>query len=326
MGQFLSCDWGTSSFRIRLVDLNDARVLAEETADLGIAETFRRWDTGSGGPEVNKISFYLQVIREYIKLLEQKFYKPLNGLKIILSGMASSSIGFVDIPYNTVPFPVDGSLIKTAMIPSTNSFRHDVLVISGIRTENDVMRGEETQLIGCIKPGDYIENELFLFPGTHSKHVTVTNNLITDFKTYMTGEVFELLSKKSILKNSVEINPFLNHGEHLDHFVNGVKDARQSNLLNAIFKVRTNQLFNINGSAENYDYLSGLIIGYELKDLKFQLANTINLICSNNLVNHYKTALQVLEIENTKFFSPVWADEAVVRGQLQIGKQLKILT
>ncbi len=66
------------------------------------------------------------------------------------------------------------------------------------------MRGEETQLIGCLKSGK--QDGFFIFPGTHSKHVEVEDGMVKDFKTYMTGEFFELLSQKSILLNSVEEN------------------------------------------------------------------------------------------------------------------------
>lgn len=66
------------------------------------------------------------------------------------------------------------------------------------------MRGEETQLIGCIQDDDQtISDRMFILPGTHSKHILVRNQQITAFKTYMTGEISDLLSNKSILKNSL---------------------------------------------------------------------------------------------------------------------------
>ena len=257
--------------------------------------------------------------------MEEKLSASLNGVKLFISGMASSTLGFADISYNTVPFPVDGSAIKTLSIAATKNFNHDVLIISGIQTSDDVMRGEETQLIGCIGPSEKIKTALYIFPGTHSKHIHVKNNSIVDFKTYMTGEVFELLATKSILRSAVIESDHKENNINMESFLKGVKEAVSSNMLHSIFKVRTNQLFNLMGQNENYNFLSGLMIGAELKDLKNQGTGTINLLCGQNLEIHYRTALLQFGFSDFNHFSPAWVDGATVRGHLQIGRQLKIL-
>jgi 2-dehydro-3-deoxygalactonokinase len=272
------------------------------------------------------VSFYLNIVQQHIKKIEEKINHSLNGVKVIISGMASSSIGFIDIPYSAVPLSVDGSGVQTAFIVAGNDFEHDVLIISGVKTENDVMRGEETQLIGCIDPSVLIKNELYIFPGTHSKHIQVKNNQLLDFKTYITGELFELLSQKSILKSAVEINQELESTIDLNSFKKGVKEAMSSNILNAMFKVRTNQLFNLITSLENFNYLSGLLIGTELKDLNTLNVDAINLVCGSNLGVYYDAALQEIGIPNINLFPPAWIDEATVRGHHKVGKRLKILT
>jgi 2-dehydro-3-deoxygalactonokinase len=324
MKYFLSCDWGTTSFRLRLADTKNGEVLAKERSGQGIADTFNLW-CESGKTDKEKIPFYLNIIKLHIKKIEEKINHPLNGVKLIISGMASSSIGFIDIPYNSVPLAVDGSAIKTAAIPADNDFDHDVLIISGIRTSDDVMRGEETQLIGCIDPSVLVKNELYIFPGTHSKHIRIKDNHITGFKTYMTGEFFELLSQQSILKSAVEIKHENESVNDLIVFKKGVKDAMLANLLHSVFKVRTNHLFNILTKQENLNYLSGLLIGAELKDLKASNTDTINLLCGSNLEMYYRIALQEIGISNIIQFPPGWVDEAAVRGHHRIGKQLKIL-
>jgi 2-dehydro-3-deoxygalactonokinase len=116
--------------------------------------------------------------------------------------MASSTIGMADLPYKDIPFSTDGSDLKLHTIPASVSFKHSVTLISGVRTEDDVMRGEETKLIGCTVGVSNKNNHLFIFPGTHPKHVHVKNDKATAFKTYMTGEFFDLLSTKSILSVS----------------------------------------------------------------------------------------------------------------------------
>ena len=325
MEHFLSCDWGTSSFRIRLIDINNARILAEENSGQGIAGTHTLWLEKDDPDGERKVSFYLNVIQQHINKIEEKIGSSLSGLKLIVSGMASSTIGFINIPYKPVPLSTDGSGMGTASLTASKDFDHDVLIISGIKTSQDVIRGEETQLIGCIGPNDFIKNELYIFPGTHSKHILVKDNQVVDFKTFMTGEVFELLSQKSILKSAVEFERAQIINPDFSRFITGIKDAISLNILNAAFKVRINQLFNSATGRDNYNYLSGLLIGTELKDLKNVDADAINLICGSNLEKYYRIGLQTIGFSNIKLFPPGWVDEATVRGHVKIGKQLKIL-
>jgi len=322
MKYFLSCDWGTTSLRVRLIDVKQEKILLEESSDEGIAATFDRWQQTPGKDEQQKTGFYLTVIDRCIRKLEQRCDKSLRGVNMIISGMASSSVGFIDVPYAEVPLPVDGSGFKTASISANSQFGHDCLVISGVRTDADVIRGEETQLIGCIDPAKApVKNGLFIFPGTHSKHIRVQNDKIIGFKTYMTGEFFELLSAKSILKNSIEAASLSENG-NLRAFDKGVRDAVAGNLLHSAFTTRTNHLFNKLNKEENFCYLSGLLIGTELKDLPDD-AETVNLICGAHLATWYCAALDDLGIKYT--YSPVAANNATWMGQLKIGRQLKFI-
>jgi 2-dehydro-3-deoxygalactonokinase len=243
MDKFLSCDWGTSSFRIRLVSIPDLNVLAEKKSGEGIASTFNLWKE-SNSVEENKLAFYLFVLNEKIKSLEQQLQTRLENIPVIISGMASSTIGMIDLPYKPLPVHADGSDLVTKKLDKTDNFPHDILIISGIRTENDVIRGEETQLAGCL----LMDDGLFIFPGTHSKHILVKDGIAIDFKTYMTGELFELLATKSILSSSLVKGSVTD--QSLQAFDEGVNDAGL-NLLHASFLVRTNQLFNKYTKKEN---------------------------------------------------------------------------
>ncbi|RQH17206.1 2-keto-3-deoxy-galactonokinase, partial [Okeania hirsuta] len=118
-------------------------------------------------------------------------------------------------------------------------FPYNLLLVSGLKKEGDVMRGEETQLIGLSRVRD-INHSLILMPGTHSKHMLTGEHELLDFKTYMTGELFELISKHSILSHSIEL-PKENH-DYLA-FRHGVKEGTAGNLLNRLFRVRTHELF-----------------------------------------------------------------------------------
>jgi 2-dehydro-3-deoxygalactonokinase len=206
MEKFLSCDWGTSSFRLRLV-LTGANIIAEENTGQGIATVFDQWKKDSQSADL-RFSFYLNVIRQRIRSMEQKLNCSLDGLPLVISGMACSTLGMIDLPYKEVPFSADGSDLVTKFAEAGNNFKHDIFFVSGARTGSDAMRGEETQLAGCLR--DEHGEQLFIFPGTHSKHVIVKNGKVVDLKTFMTGEFFALLSERSILSASVERTMDLN--------------------------------------------------------------------------------------------------------------------
>jgi 2-dehydro-3-deoxygalactonokinase len=320
MNKFLSCDWGTTSFRLRLVEVEPFKVLAEESSLQGIAGTFKKFQEQENNKPAGRFDFYVKVIQEHIEKLEQKVNYALAGIPVVISGMASSTIGIVNLPYQLLPFSTDGFDIKTHYFEATEHFNHEVILISGVRSEDDVMRGEETQLIGCIpnEPEANL-NQLFIFPGTHSKHILVRGQQVISFKTFMTGEFFELLSRKSILHASVAENDELPLGGALNSFELGVKDAVGTNLLNGAFRVRTNDLFNRWNRKENYHYLSGLLIGTELQEIQQADIPDIFLFCGNNLLKYYERALAGLNLTiHVKTFPAQWVEEAVIRGQMKI--------
>lgn len=324
MDKFLSCDWGTSSFRLRLVEVATLEILAEENTAQGIAATHKLWKQSGQQERGQRLGFYMDRIREKIQEMEQSLSLSLQNIPLILSGMASSSLGMANLPYGNLPFHTDGKGIHTEFYKQ--GFGHPVLLISGIRSDDDVMRGEETQLIGVMMGIDDKEGEkIFIFPGTHSKHIRVQDGQVVGFQTFMTGEFFDLLSKKSILAGSVEEDPHVEMGEDPEYFTKGVTRAIGSNLLNSSFGIRTNDLFEKLNKNQNHHFLSGLLIGTELKELQKQNAAKIYLCCSSHLKSRYETALAALGIEGVCIFPGPYIDKAVVLGQLQIFNQLQKL-
>lgn len=309
MNGFLSCDWGTSSFRLRLVSLPEFKIVADVNSNEGIAAIFNLWKTANRKEE-ERLPFYLSVLKEKIKELEQKIKISLKNIPLIISGMASSSLGMKELPYKKLPVLLNGSDFIVEKILSTPDFSHDLFIISGIRTESDVIRGEETQLVGSASSFD--KEQIFIFPGTHSKHVFVKAGRATSFKTYMTGEFFELLSSKSILASSVEKSDVTD--QSMEVFNKGVI-AAQSNLLHTSFMVRTNQLFNKFSKKENYYYLSGLLIGTELHDLKFT-DEEIFLVSTEELSFYYAKAFKL--VYSGKNITLIKAEEATIKGQYKI--------
>ncbi len=305
---------GTSVLRLRLIDADTETVLAETESPYGIAATFELWKK-NGIIEKGKLSFYTSVLTEHLQLLEKKSGTSLENVPFIISGMASSNIGMTELPYKEIPFSANAENLQVKIIEAANDFDHTIVLISGVRTTDDIMRGEETQLLGSINEKDK-EEQVFIFPGTHSKHVRVKDGKVVDFKTYMTGEFFELLSTKSILSSSVKEQPDLLYGDFLKNFEKGVHEGAHSNLLHSAFSTRTNDVFGKLTKEENYYYLSGLLIGTELKELVNE-KTTITIVGNETISKYYIAGLKKLGLAEIKYCN---AANAVKQGHCKIYK------
>ena len=187
------------------------------------------------------------------------------------------------------------------------------------------MRGEETQILGLATSNNFIDSNtdaICILPGTHSKHIVIKRGQLVDFKTYLTGELFQLLSTQSVLKGSVE-HQFgteeLNESS-LKAFYRGIDDsAPHLTMLNKLFSVRTNDLFGVMTKQDNYFYLSGLLIGNEIRSLRVDGIATIVLCCGNKLFEFYKLAIEKIhEGFPVKLISPEVMDKAAFIGQRRI--------
>ena len=113
---FLSCDWGTSSFRLRLVEREGLRVLAEESSKEGNAATAELWQQANQPPE-QRVAFYLAIVPSTSLAKAGEAVKTsLAGVPVVISGMASSTIGMLELPYKPLPFATDGSDLATKII------------------------------------------------------------------------------------------------------------------------------------------------------------------------------------------------------------------
>lgn len=310
---FLSCDWGTSSFRLRLVEVSSLTVIAEVSNSNGIASTFDAWKKAALS-EDNRLSFYKSMLLKQIRTIEEETGDCLAGIPVIVSGMASSTLGMLELPYKQLPFLTDGSDLEVHPIEASNDFLHDIIIVSGVRSDDDVIRGEEVQVVGSITD-EFAGQQLFIIPGTHSKHIKVVNGLFVGFQTFMTGELFNLLSTKSILAKSIEKASSILDDNNKASFVEGVNDSTLLNPLHAFFLVRTNALFNKMTKQENYFYLSGLLIGLELNGLD-QKDFKVTLLADEVLQAYYEVALESLGFANRVTIRDV--NQAVLQGHFKI--------
>ncbi len=271
--------------------------------------------------------FFRRELKKQVDLLSQKVSFDLNQVLIIMSGMASSTIGLKNLEYSNVPFPLNGSSAVTFKVEMDNVLPNDIILVSGIKTEHDVLRGEETQLIGLVSllrsNHQYKKEAILIFPGTHSKHIHIRDEMLVDFKTYMTGEVYSLLRHHSILRDSVDSSLLIMESDDdRKVFRQGVRASVDACILNQLFSVRTNQLFDILDQRQNAYYLSGLLIGSELKCLSNKSELPVFLCSSSNLHDFYEIALDELKVLERSVVLPMeMMDRATITGQFLLYKE-----
>jgi len=317
----LSCDWGTTSFRLRLIERADSTLAGEVLSQNGIGQTYNLWQSRENDG-LSREEFFRQQLQEHIDALARQVGFSMDGVTIVMSGMASSSIGMQEIPYANLPFALDGSGALMQHFGVQPDFPHEIMLVSGVRSDHDVMRGEETQLIGLVETAGLPENgdAIFIFPGTHSKHMYVRNNQLIDFKTYMTGEVFNLMTRHSILRDSIELNGSEEFSaEKVEAYKAGVREAGVANILNALFTVRTNQLFSLWDKQQNGMFLSGLLIGHEIQYLLQEKDWQLVLCSGNNLYELYRMAIEELQLSDRTVTIPAgMVDKSAVAGHVKI--------
>ncbi|MFC3197953.1 2-dehydro-3-deoxygalactonokinase [Parapedobacter deserti] len=316
MEKFLSCDWGTSTFRLRLINADNLRVLAETTHESGIADTHRQWLLQPEG-SLSRRACYTAVLKQRLDELSQRAGIALDDIPIVLSGMASSSMGMVELPYKSLPFDLDGSDLIVEALPNLD-VSNPIFMVSGARTDHDVMRGEETKVLGCSAiVTENSDKQLLILPGTHPKHIIVIRRQAVELATYMTGEFFDLLSTHSVLSTSVEAGANFGDAEAQRWFSEGVEASRTSGMLKAAFKVRTNELLRQIPKTHNFYYLSGILIGSELQHIT--PAVPVYLIAGSMHRALYKKALQIIDVP---IAGELDADLALIKGQRMILSRL----
>lgn len=210
----------------------------------------------------------------------------------LMSGMVGSKQGWLEAPYCTCPA---GFTEVAANLTWVEPAR--IAIVSGLCCENDgipdVMRGEETQIFGALQLLGRQE-ALVVLPGTHSKWVRVQAGRIQSFATFMTGEFFALLRQHSILSRTLPASDGVFDSEA---FAQGVTLALRSNsLLHTAFSTRTLSLFDRLPVAALPSYLSGLVIGEELRAQKLQTNTEVVIIGSASLTQRYQNALALQNI------------------------------
>jgi len=269
MGRLVAIDWGTSSLRGALIDA-DGRVLEEQSHARGILTV------PPGG------------FREVFDSLFGAWMRE-DGARCLISGMAGSRQGWVEAPYCPCPAGLAEVRAKVREIESGR-----IAIVPGLSDEHDgvpdVMRGEEVQIFGAIALTG-LDDGLFVLPGTHNKWARVKDGRVTGFRTHMTGEFYALLSQHSILARTLDASAPFDEAA----FLRGVAQADNGEgLLHNAFGARTLSLFERMTAGELASYLSGLLIGEELRTQSVRANGEVVLIGSPALTQRYALALKTL--------------------------------
>ena len=237
--------------------------------------------------------------KNFESILENEFLDYLSEnlvIDILCCGMIGSKQGWKDSGYFSVPFKPD--FYKRLVLIKTKNKKLNVYIIPGLKQNNppDVMRGEETQSLGIITKYPNLDG-VICFTGTHSKWVQIVSNEIISFETFMTGELFQIISQHSILKQSIS-NEKIDVNLATEYALITFSDPQK--YTKNLFELRAKNLINNLNSKDILSCLSGLTIGLEVAgSRKYWLDNEVILVGSSPMVDIYKLILNRLNI-NTK--------------------------
>ncbi|HEY4075936.1 MAG TPA: 2-dehydro-3-deoxygalactonokinase [Rhizomicrobium sp.] len=294
---FIAGDWGTSRLRLYLCDISGAVLARAEGEGAAVPDCEARfaaavapWDAEHG------------------------------KLPAVLGGMVGSTIGWREVPYLSCPAKAEA--VAGAALAFQAGGR-SVAIVPGLKCIGptgapDVMRGEEVQILGALRLDPELARgrHVFCMPGTHAKWVTVEDGAVTGFLTALSGELFELLRKHSVLaRDSGEVDV------SSDAFALGLDFARQdADLLHLLFSARSRVVTGTMPKTDAASYLSGLILGKDVAAAMalFRLSGMVHLICTPALAALYDRALAPYAVKT----AVIDGDRAALAGLVHIHTEL----
>lgn len=297
-------DWGSTNFRAYLVELR-CQIEGSARPKLCVLDSVA---TGRGVLTIEQGQF-ADVLEETLA----PWSLP-AGTLVLLAGMAGSQLGWRETPY--VPTPVSIHQLSHGLLSVPSRFDWHVEFVPGIRYDGqrydsqDVMRGEEVLALGSE-----IENGIVCLPGTHSKWLTLSQGEVASFKTFMTGELYQLLTAHSSLQSVTSELGFVPQA-----FNDGV--SKKGHLSNELFGVRAKVLTGHMDLADGASYLSGLLIGQEFDyflDQQAQmnltgLAGRLYIVSEGVLLNRYQQACEYFELD----YQLVDSEQCFIHGMYQL--------
>ena len=214
-------------------------------------------------------------------------------VRVLMSGMVGSAHGWMQAPYLDPEVPLRDLGHHLLRVPGA-ARRVDIVPGIALRTADtvDVMRGEETQLLGAALLGH--EDGWFLLPGTHSKWVRMAEGRVADFATFMTGELFDLLGRHGTLAAAAGTEHAGADTHHPEAFDQGLRAGADVALSHALFGCRARVVTGALPPEQARSYLSGLLIGAEWHELRRRgaghLPTTVTVIGAPHLAARHAEA------------------------------------
>lgn len=258
----IAIDWGSTNRRIFALDGGGA-VLATRRDECGVLST-----------ALSDYPAEIAAIRA-----------ELGDVPVIAAGMVGSTRGWRDVGY--CPAPVGLADLAAAMVEVDDRVR----IVPGLSCrdgmDSDVMRGEEVQVLGAVSGQMTPDSGLFCQPGTHNKWVEVDGGRIIGFATAMTGELFAMLRRDSVLSEmlggEVSSGPPFRRGVE--------RGVGATDLGVALFRVRAACLLGELDPVDAASYASGLLIGADVGTRGDLSGRTVYLLASGELADLYALAI-----------------------------------
>lgn len=305
--RLIALDWGTSSCRVYLLG-DGGRIIETRSEPWGILQVAERARTRSTSLEAQ--------FQQTLKKLCGTWMDAYPALPVVACGMVGSQQGWVQAEYR--PTPADLAVPARALATVALANGKSIHIIPGVIDDSplpDVMRGEETQILGALELQRRSTNEdtstvqWMVLPGTHSKWVKVKESTIEEFSTSMTGETYNLLMQHSILAKLAE-TPVETSWVAFDRGVaTAFSHEGKRGIMATAFSARTLVLTGRLGATEISDYLSGLMIGDEIlavsQSWEGEPPHRITICGNENLGPRYRRGLQrlgikeIVELRNT---------------------------
>jgi 2-dehydro-3-deoxygalactonokinase len=275
--EWVAVDWGTSNVRAWGIAADGSHSF-ETASDKGMGKIARA---------------------DYAGVLEGLIgAKVTAGADVVVCGMAGARQGWLEAPYLDTPASLER--LSDGAVRPESSFVVSILpgVCQRATGHEDVMRGEETQLLGLLRLRPGFEGTAIL-PGTHSKWVEIRQGRIVRFSSAMTGEIYEVLSQHSVLRHSFT-------GETTGPATeDGVAEGLEAGLHHPelftalVFRTRAAALLSSKGPDWCSGYLSGLLVGTEIGGHRDWLgAQPVPLIGSARFAHLYAGALKRIGVES----------------------------
>lgn len=287
-------DWGTTSLRAALVG-NGGEELASLETPQGVSSL------GKGDHEAALMT-----------ALAPWFFDH-GALPVVALGMITSRNGWVEIPY--VPCPAGPAELARGTVRMVLPNGAQLVLLPGLTDPTrqpfpDVMRGEETQVVGYGLDSD----ATVIIPGTHSKWANIKAGRIDGFQTFVTGEIFTLLLNHSFIARGATLPPV----NDLEAYRWGLEEAKNASaMLSLLFSARTGGLAGKLSSEQLRSYVHGMVIGQEFRQAResgwYFPGDEATIVGNDGLNDLYVIAAGVFELGTL-----MGPDDVLTRGALNV--------